>query len=117
MYELIFSQMNVSAEVLHYSQDYLGHYFLFTIPILLMNNFPLSDRFWKIIRFFLSALWQEGSLILFWITCLLKLWVWEQQSAVATGLGYSVTAVVGFVISATKRTFCTLPSPVFVLMF
>lgn len=37
----IFSQMNVSAEVLHYSKDYLGHYLLFTIPILLMNNFSL----------------------------------------------------------------------------
>lgn len=38
---LVFSCMNVSTEVLRYSQDYLGHYLIFTIPILLMNNFSL----------------------------------------------------------------------------
>lgn len=38
---MLFSQMDVSAEVLHHTKDYLSRYLLFTISILLMNNFSL----------------------------------------------------------------------------
>ena len=38
---MLFSQMDVSADVLHHTKDYLSLYLLFTISILLMNNFSL----------------------------------------------------------------------------
>ena len=38
---MLFSQMDVSADVLHHTKDYLSRYLLFTISILLMNNFSL----------------------------------------------------------------------------
>ena len=37
----IFGNMNLSPKVFNYCHTYLSHYLLFTIPILLMNNFTL----------------------------------------------------------------------------
>ena len=39
--ESIFAGMNLSADVHTYCVEYLSHYLIFTVPILLMNNFTL----------------------------------------------------------------------------
>ena len=110
--KLIFSQMNVSAEVLHYSQDYLGHYLLFTIPILLMNNFSLyliaSEK--SSVSFICSVAGGIVNIVLDYL--LIKIvGMGTAGAAVATGLGYSVTAVVGFVIFCNKKNLLHFTKP------
>ncbi len=110
--KLIFSQMNVSAEVLHYSQDYLGHYLLFTIPILLMNNFSLyliaSGK--SSVSFICSVAGGIVNIVLDYL--LIKIvGMGTAGAAVATGLGYSVTAVVGFVIFCNKKNLLHFTKP------
>lgn len=110
----IFSQMNVSAEVLHYSKDYLGHYLLFTIPILLMNNFSLyliaSGK--SSISFICSVAGGGVNIMLDYV--LIKLvGMGTSGAAIATGLGYSVTAVVGFIIFCNKKNLLHFVKPNF----
>lgn len=110
--KLIFSQMNVSAEVLHYSQDYLGHYLLFTIPILLMNNFSLyliaSGK--SSVSFICSVAGGIVNIVLDYL--LIKIvGMGTAGVAVATGLGYSVTAVVGYVIFCNKKNLLHFTKP------
>lgn len=110
--KLIFSQMNVPAEVLHYSQDYLGHYLLFTIPILLMNNFSLyliaSGK--SSVSFICSVAGGIVNIVLDYL--LIKIvGMGTAGAAVATGLGYSVTAVVGFVIFCNKKNLLHFTKP------
>ena len=110
--KLIFSQMNVSAEVLHYSQDYLEHYLLFTIPILLMNNFSLyliaSGK--SSVSFICSVAGGIVNIVLDYL--LIKIvGMGTAGAAVATGLGYSVTAVVGFVIFCNKKNLLHFTKP------
>ena len=110
----IFSQMNVSAEVLHYSKDYLGHYLLFTIPILLMNNFTLyliaSGK--SSISFICSVAGGVVNIMLDYV--LIKLvGMGTSGAAIATGLGYSVTAVVGFIIFCNKKNLLHFVKPNF----
>ena len=110
----IFSQMNVSAEVLHYSKDYLGHYLLFTIPILLMNNFSLyliaSGK--SSISFICSVAGGVVNIMLDYV--LIKLvGMGTSRAAIATGLGYSVTAVVGFIIFCNKKNLLHFVKPNF----
>lgn len=68
----VFSHMNVSAEVLHYSQEYLGYYL-----------------FIKIIGMGIKG------------------------AAIATGLGYSVTMIVGFFIFWSKKNLLHFTKPRF----
>ena len=42
----IFAGMGLSQKVFDYCHAYLSHYLLFTVPILLMNNFTLYDCQW-----------------------------------------------------------------------
>lgn len=110
--KLIFSQMNVSAEVLHYSQDYLGHYLLFTIPILLMNNFSLyliaSGK--SSVSFICSVAGGIVNIVLDYLFIKI-VGMGTAGAAVATGLGYSVTAVVGFVIFCNKKNLLHFTKP------
>lgn len=111
---LIFSQMNISVEVLHYSQDYLGHYLLFTIPILLMNNFSLyliaSGK--STISFMCSVAGGIVNILLDYV--LIKVFgMGTGGAAIATGLGYSVTAVVGFIIFCNKNNLLHFTKPDF----
>lgn len=110
--KLIFSQMNVSAEVLHYSQDYLGHYLLFTIPILLMNNFSLyliaSGK--SSISFICSVAGGIVNIVLDYLFIKIA-GMGTGGAAVATGLGYSVTAVVGFGIFCNKKNLLHFTKP------
>lgn len=108
----VFSQMDVSAEVLRYSQEYLSHYLIFTIPILLMNNFSLyliaSGK--SSISFICSVAGGISNIVLDYI--LIKIvGMGTSGAAIATGLGYSVTAVVGFIIFCNKKNLLHFTKP------
>lgn len=111
--KLIFSQMNVSAEVLHYSNEYLGHYLLFTIPILLMNNFSLyliaAGK--SSVSFICSVAGGVVNIVLDYIL-IQVVGMGTSGAAIATGLGYSVTAVVGFIIFCNKKNLLHFTKPV-----
>ena len=96
---LIFQSMHISNAVMQYSQDYLSFYLLFTIPILLMNNFSLyliaSGKSW--ISFMCSVVGGILNIVLDYVF-IKKIGMGIIGAAIATGLGYSVTTVVGFVV-------------------
>lgn len=110
----MFSQINVSAEVLRYSQDYLGHYLLFTISILLMNNFSLyfiaSGK--ASVSFICSVAGGVVNIVLDYV--LIKIvGMGTGGAAIATGLGYSVTAIVGFIVFCNKKNLLHFTKPNF----
>ena len=95
----IFGSMNLSPVVFDHCHDYLSRYLIFTIPILLMNNFTLymiaagkSD---------LSMVCSITGGVLNMVLDYVLIAVLDMGiagAAIATGLGYSVTAVVGIVL-------------------
>lgn len=110
----IFSRMNVSAAVLNYSQEYLGYYLLFTIPILLMNNFSLyfiasgksttsfvCSLAGGIVNIFLDYYFMKG------------LGLGIKGAAIATGLGYSITAIVGLIVFSNKNNLLHFTKPAY----
>lgn len=108
----VFSKMNVSVEALQYSKDYLGHYLLFTIPILLMNNFSLyliaSAK--SSVSFICSVAGGIVNIILDYV--LIKVaGMGISGAAIATGLGYSVTTIVGFVIFCNRKNLLHFTKP------
>lgn len=111
---IIFGKMDVSAEVLHHSREYLGHYLLFTIPILLMNNFALyliaSGK--STVSFVCSVAGGVVNIVLDYV--LIKIaGMGTAGAAMATGLGYSVTAVVGFIVFSNKNNLLHFTKPSF----
>lgn len=111
---LIFSNMDVSAEVLYFSQDYLGYYLLFTIPILLMNNFSLyliaAGK--SSVSFICSVAGGVLNIVLDYV--LIGVFgMGTSGAAIATGLGYSVTAVVGFIIFCNRKSLLHFIKPAF----
>lgn len=110
----VFSHMNVSAEVLHYSQEYLGYYLLFTVPILLMNNFSLyliaSAK--ASISFICSVAGGIVNIVLDYLFIKI-IGMGIKGAAIATGLGYSVTMIVGFFIFWSKKNLLHFTKPRF----
>ena len=111
---IIFGKMDVSAEVLHHSREYLGCYLLFTIPILLMNNFALyliaSGK--STVSFVCSVAGGVVNIVLDYV--LIKIaGMGTAGAAMATGLGYSVTAVVGFIVFSNKNNLLHFTKPSF----
>lgn len=102
--DFIFSQMSVSADVLFYSQEYLGHYLLFTIPIILMNNFSLyliaAGK--SSVSFVCSVAGGIANIVLDYLF-LKEMNMGISGAAIATGIGYSITAVVGCFIFRKKN--------------
>ena len=96
---MIFSNMKLSLEVMGYCRDYLGHYLIFTIPILLMNNFSLyliaSGK--SSLSFICSVAGGIANIILDYVFIQI-LGMGIGGAAVATGIGYSVTTAVGFIV-------------------
>ena len=94
--DVIFESMDLSPAVFGYCHEYLSRYLIFTIPILLMNNFTLY-----MIAAGKSALSMVCSIaggilnmvLDYVLIALLDMGI--AGAAIATGLGYSVTAVVG----------------------
>lgn len=109
----IFTGMSLSPAVFTFCHTYLSRYLLFTIPILLMNNFTLY-----MIAAGKSALSMACSIaggVLNMALDYVFIAVFGMGiagAAVATGLGYSVTAVVGLFIFSGKNSLLHFTKPV-----
>ena len=99
----IFAGMNLTPDVESYCISYLGHYLLFTVPILLMNNFTLymiaSEK--ATLSLICSVAGGILNMVLDYVF-IAEFHMGISGAAIATGLGYSVTAVVGIVVFCQK---------------
>lgn len=111
--DFIFSHMNISADVSAYCVDYLSRYLLFAVPILLMNNFSLyliaSGK--SSLSFICSVGGGIANIVLDYVFIqLMDMGI--SGAAIATGLGYSVTAVVGLFVFGGKKNLLYFEKPV-----
>ncbi len=110
----IFAGMNLSADVEGYCVEYLSRYLLFTVPILLMNNFTLymiaSEK--AVLSLVCSVAGGVLNMVLDYVL-IAGFSMGISGAAVATGLGYSVTAVVGLVVFCGKKSLLHFKRPVF----
>lgn len=106
--------MNLSAQSAAYCAEYLSRYLLFTVPILLMNNFTLyliaSEK--SALSLICSVCGGLLNILLDYIF-IAKLGLGLGAAAVATGLGYSVTAVVGLAVFSRRSSLLHFVKPVF----
>lgn len=112
--ETIFGGMGLSPEVAGYCTSYLSRYLLFTIPILLMNNFTLymiaSEK--ATLSLICSVAGGVLNIVLDYVFIgLLDMGI--SGAAIATGLGYSVTAVVGLFVFSRKKSLLHFTKPAF----
>ena len=110
----IFAGMDLSADVEGYCVAYLSRYLVFTVPILLMNNFTLyMIAAGKAALSLVSSV--SGSILNMALDYLFiaVLHMGISGAAIATGLGYSVTAVVGLFVFSQKRSLLHFKKPVF----
>ncbi len=110
----IFAGMNLSADVERYCVEYLSRYLIFTVPILLMNNFTLYMIASEKATLSLICSVSGGVLNM----ALDYLFIARFQmgiggAAIATGLGYSVTAVAGMFVFSRKKSLLHFEKPVF----
>lgn len=109
----IFAGMNLSADVAGYCVEYLSRYLLFTVPILLMNNFTLymiaSEK--ATLSLVCSVTGGVLNMVLDWVF-IAGFHMGISGAAIATGLGYSVTAVVGVVVFSRKKSLLHFKKPV-----
>ncbi|EOS26255.1 MATE efflux family protein [Lachnospiraceae bacterium 3-1] len=113
----IFAGMSLSAEVEGYCVEYLSRYLVFTIPILLMNNFTLYMIASE--KANLSLLCSvTGGVLNMALDYVLIAWfdMGISGAAIATGLGYSVTAVVGLFVFSQKKSLLHFKKPSFRLV-
>ena len=110
----IFASMELSADVEGYCVEYLSRYLIFTVPILLMNNFTLymiaSEK--AALSMVCSVAGGVLNMVLDYVF-LAMFHLGIGGAAVATGLGYSVTTVVGLVVFGRKRSLLHFKKPVF----
>lgn len=111
--DIIYGKMGLSAEVLGYCKDYLSYYLIFTIPILLMNNFILymiaAGK--SGLSLVCSAAGGVLNIALDYVF-IVHFHMGIQGAAIATGLGYSVTAVVGLFTFADRNSLIHFKKPV-----
>ncbi len=112
--EHIFAGMNLSPEVEGYCVEYLSRYLVFTVPILLMNNFTLymiaSEK--ATLSLVCSVTGGVLNMALDYVF-IAGLGMGISGAAIATGLGYSVTAVVGLVVFSRKKSLLHFRKPAF----
>ena len=109
----VFAGMNLSIDVEGYCVEYLSRYLVFTVPILLMNNFTLymiaSEK--ATLSLVCSVAGGVLNMVLDYVFI-----AWFHMgisgAAVATGLGYSVTAVAGLVVFSRKESLLHFTKPV-----
>ena len=110
----IFSSMNLSPEVEGYCVEYLSRYLVFTVPILLMNNFTLymiaSEK--AALSLVCSVAGGVLNMVLDYVF-IAGLDMGIGGAAMATGMGYSVTAVVGLFVFADRKNLLHFKKPVF----
>ena len=110
----IFAGMNLSADVEGYCVEYLSRYLVFTVPILLMNNFTLYMIASE--KATLSLICSVTGGVLNMALDYVFIAVFDMGisgAAVATGLGYSVTAVVGLFVFSRKKSLLHFKKPAF----
>ena len=112
--ETIFGSMGLSPEVAGFCRSYLGRYLVFTVPILLMNNFTLymiaSGK--AALSLICSVTGGVLNIVLDYVFIGL-LGMGIGGAGIATGLGYSVTAVAGLFVFGHKKNLLhfTKPAP------
>ena len=109
----IFGAMDLSPEVSGYCVDYLSRYLLFTVPILLMNNFTLYMIASEKAALSLVCSVSGGVLNMaldYVLIALCDLGI--AGAAIATGLGYSVTAVAGLIVFSRKSSLLHSTKPI-----
>ncbi len=110
----IFSAMNLSPDVEVYCVEYLGRYLVFTVPILLMNNFTLymiaSEK--ATLSLICSVTGGVLNMALDYVF-IAGFDMGISGAAIATGLGYSVTAVVGLFVFSRKKSLLHFKKPAF----
>ena len=109
----VFAGMNLSAEVAGYCVEYLSRYLLFTVPILLMNNFTLYMIASE--KATLSLVCSVTGGVLNMVLDYVFIGVLDMGiggAAVATGMGYSVTAAVGLFVFSRKTSLLHFRKPV-----
>ena len=110
----IFAGMNLSADVEGYCVEYLSRYLVFTVPILLMNNFTLymiaSEK--ANLSLICSVAGGVLNMVLDYVF-IAGFDMGISGAAIATGLGYSVTAVVGLFVFSRKKSLLHFKKPVF----
>ncbi|WP_347563687.1 MATE family efflux transporter [Pseudoflavonifractor sp. 524-17] len=112
--ETIFGRMGLSSEVAGYCTSYLSRYLLFTIPILLMNNFTLYMIASEKATLSLTCSVSGGVLNIVLDYVFIGLLDMEiSGAAIATGLGYSVTAVAGLFVFSRKKSLLHFTKPAF----
>ncbi len=112
--DVLLGAMGLSPAVFGYCHAYLSNYLLFTIPILLMYNFSLyliaADK--STLSLICTVAGGVTNIILdYTLISLFDLGI--QGAAIATGLGYSITAVVGFLVFRKKDNLLHFERPVF----
>ena len=110
----IFAGMKLSAQVEGYCVEYLSRYLIFTVPILLMNNFTLYMIASEKAGLSLVCSVAGGVLNMaldYALIAVLDMGI--GGAAVATGLGYSVTAVAGLFVFSRKKSLLHFTRPVF----
>ena len=110
----IFAHMNLSAYVQGYCVEYLSRYLVFTVPILLMNNFTLymiaSEK--AALSLICSVTGGVLNMVLDYVF-IAGFGMGIGGAAIATGLGYCVTAVVGLFIFSCKKNLLHFRKPIF----
>lgn len=109
----IFEGMGLSADVSGYCMEYLSRYLLFTVPILLMNNFSLYMIASG--KATLSLICSVAGGVLNMVLDYVFIAIFGMGiggAAVATGLGYSVTAVAGLFVFSSKKSLLHFKKPV-----
>ena len=110
----IFAGMNLSADVEGYCVEYLSRYLVFTVPILLMNNFTLYMIASE--KATLSLVCSVTGGVLNMVLDYVFIGLFDMGisgAAIATGLGYSVTAVVGLFVFSQKKSLLHFRKPAF----
>ncbi len=110
----IFAGMGLSADVEGYCVEYLSRYLVFTVPILLMNNFTLYMIASEKAHLSLVCSVTGGVLnMALDYVFIAGLGMGISGAAIATGLGYSVTAIVGLFVFGRKKSLLHFKRPVF----
>ncbi len=110
----IFAGMDLSADVEGYCVEYLSRYLPFTVPVLLMNNFTLYMIASEKAALSLVCSVAGGILNMALDYVLIAGFdMGISGAAVATGAGYSVTAVVGLAVFSRRKTLLHFQKPVF----
>ncbi len=107
-----FGAMGLTAEVSGYCREYISRYLLFTAPVLLMNNFTLymiaSGK--ATLSLLCSVSGGVLNMVLDYVLIAVA-GLGIGGAGIATGLGYSVTALVGLAVFSRKKNLLHFKKP------